>query len=293
MKIAFWSSARGSIGVTSNLACVSIAMAFENPGRTMLMENHYQDKPLANMLLHREGMKAGRNTVNSGRYKGLGHMINRLSENQEERADDCRNFGSKAGRYAHMGYEMLIREASFEILINSLYYIPVGNQFNQFIFDYILNDNILKILQISESFAGNIFIDTSYENHLSSKVILEEADLVVVNLVQDRDILGRFFANYTSLLSKCIILLNSFQGNSFSPQTVAEEYTFNMSRVITIPYNPEYRQAIDHGRIIEFMMRNYECGMSNPNYSFIMGVKQAVWMIQRILNTDRREVLHE
>lgn len=306
MKIAFWSSVRESIGVTSNLACISIAMAFENSCRTVLLENHYQKNPLENMLIHRQKKRQERNAVNISRYKGLEHIINQADwtgerinySKMQERIvyegictlnDSC---GSCKTSY-HIENEKLMKEASFEILINSLYYVPTGNHFNQFIFDYTLNNNIMKILRASENFAAYTFIDTSNENHLSSKVILEEADLIVVTLAQDKRVIGEFFRNYSSLLSKSIILLNEYKSDTLKVQAISRKYSFHMSKIIQIPYNMEYSQAVEQGTIVEFMTRNYGCKREDPNYPFIAGVRHAAAAIQREENRDRKENCNE
>lgn len=303
MKIAFWSSVRESIGVTSNLACVSIAMAFENSCKTVLLENHYQRNSLENMLIHRHRKRRGGSAVHTNRYKGLDHIINQISK---ERITGCIKYNKMQGEaYKEIWTlndsrrrnndsicqenEKLIKEASLEILINSLYYVPIGNQFNQFIFDYTLNDNILKILWASENFASYTFIDTSNENHLSSKIILEEADLVVVTLMQDQGVMEQFFDNYSSLLSKCIILLSEYRNNTARVQLFSRKYSFHMSKIIPIPYNVEYSQAIQQGTIVEFMTRNYSCERENPNYPFIAGVRLAVSAIQKEQNRGRQK----
>lgn len=309
MKIAFWSSAKGSNGVTSNLACVSIAMAFENSVKTILLENHYQKNTLADMLIHRQEKRKNRNTVNVSRYKGLEHVINQLSRNRynryfnytdvdaEEKPDNEHwVLRDSIGTHTYLTLkedEKLIKEASFEILINSLYYIPIGNQINEFVFDYILNENILKILWASEIFAGYTFIDTSNINHMSSKIILDKADLVVVNLIQEEDLIDQFFRNYSSLLSKSIILLSEFNYNSLKSDTLSGKYPIQTSKIISIPYNMEYNQAVQQGAIVEFMTRNYGCKKDNPNYEFIRAVKRAVFVIHEELDNRQKGLVNE
>lgn len=296
MKIAFWSNARGSIGVTSNLACVSIAMAFESSCKTVLLENHYQKNPLANMLIHKQEKRVDQNAASVSRYRGLDHVINQLSgeqskcrihynemqhEDVEEELWTLHDLHRKEKKLFFRKNEKLMKEASVEILINSLYYLPMGNHFNQFIFDYILNENIMKLLWASEIFASYTFIDTSNENNLSSKIILEEADIVVVTLVAERDILEQFFHDYQSLLSKCIILLSEFKINISLINAISSKYSFNISKIIPIPYNMEYSQAIRQGTVVEFMMRNYRCKKEHPNYQFINSVRHTAAAIQK------------
>ncbi len=306
MKIAFWSSARRSIGVTSNLACVSIAMAFESSCKTVLLENHYQKNPLENMLIHRREKSLNRNAVSFSRYKGLEHIINQLweeqgrgrfyysevqNDNRQEERWALHDLHQKEIKLFYKKNEKLIKEASVEILINSLYYLPIGNQFNQFIFDYTLNDNILKILWASEHFAPYTFIDTSNENNLSSKIILEKADIVVVTLMPEQDVIEQFFRNYSSLLSKCIILLNGLKNGFPQIKSISSKYSFHLSKIIQVPYNMEYSQAIGQGTVVEFMMRNYKCKSGHPNYPFIDSIRHITSVLQR--EEDRsREFYH-
>ena len=54
-----------------------------------------------------------------------------------------------------------------------------------------------------------MFIDTERNENLSSNAILTEADLVVVNLVQDKVALREFFDNYSSIQEKSVYLIGT------------------------------------------------------------------------------------
>jgi hypothetical protein len=177
-----------------------------------------------------------------------------------------------------------------EILNSSLYYIPPRNITNTRTFDFDLYDKIESILEVFETFADIIYIDTSNGNNLSSKIILDEADLVVVNLAQDDSMIQHFFDNYSSILHKCVFIISSYRKKSkLNINKISKTHLIDKSNIAIIPYNVEYREAVSHGNIVEFLMRNFSCKRSHPNYIFIKEVKRAVEMIMRNIELSHKE----
>jgi uncharacterized protein YutD len=184
----------------------------------------------------------------------------------------------------------LIKEASIEILNNSLYYIPPSFAANSYTFDYDLYGYINPILDVLESFADITYIDTTNENNLSSKIILDAVDLVVVNLVQNATDINNFFENYSSILSKCVFLISSYhKENELSLNKISKSNSINKESIAAIPYNVEYQDAVSNGTIVEFLSRNYSCKKTNPNYDFVREVKRAVYMIMNTVDNIRQK----
>jgi hypothetical protein len=290
MKIAFWSNAKGKCGVTSNLACISIASSIKYAYRTVLIENHDQNNTLENVLMYNRGNYHARESDNLMFQKvGMNHVLNQIaaeSYNTENRSNHTLMLKEKE--------QWMIKEASLEILDNSLYYIPTNNTINRETFDYNLYGNINNILKALESFADITFIDTSNHNSLSSKIILDEVDLVVVNLIQNSYHITNFFENYSSILSKCVFLISSYRNNSkLNINKISKTHLINKSNIATIPFNVEYQEAVSQGTVIEFLSRNYRCKKDDPNYPFVHEVKKAVNMIFRQVEIlSRKEVCH-
>lgn len=184
----------------------------------------------------------------------------------------------------------VIRKASMEILNSSLYYIPPANITNTRTFDFDLYDKVESILDIFETFADITYIDTSNGNNLSSKIILDEADLVVVNLSQNNSMIQHFFDNYSSILHKCVFIISSYKKNAkLTIHKISKTHLIDKSNIAIIPYNVEYQEAVSHGNIVEFLMRNFSCKRSHPNYIFIKEVKKAVEMIMRNIELNHKE----
>ncbi len=273
MKIAFWSSAKGGSGVTSNLACISIASAMEYSYRSILIENHYQKNKLENVLMYHRASFMEREENYQFRHIGMDYIINQFSTGKYD-------FKYDNSRKPDQDSSQVIKEASLEILDNSLYYIPASYELNQETFDYNLYGNIKHILDASEIFADITYIDTSNKNNLSSKIILEEVDLVVVNLIQNSFMIQYFFDNYSSILNKCVFLISSYNKNSsLNLKKISKTHSISKPHIAVIPYNIEYQEAVSQGTVVEFLSRNYTCKRKSPNYSFIRDVKKAVAMI--------------
>jgi hypothetical protein len=283
MKIAFWSSAKGNTGVTSNLACVSVVSAMEYSYKSILIENHFQKNKLENVLMYNRanyhlrendnyqmkpvGMDYIMYKLSSVKYTDV--FVNNSTNNKDyiQRLDipndlqgkeitkkDDRTFLNQL--QVQTETKKVINEASLEILDKSLYYIPNNNQTNKEAFDYNLYDNINHILKALETFADITYIDTSNQNSLSSKIILEEVDLIVVNLVQNTAMIEHFFNNYSSILSKCVFLISSYHKKSnLDINKISKSHLIDKSNIAAIPYNVEYQEAVLQGTVVEFFAR--------------------------------------
>ncbi len=274
MKISFWSSAMNNSGVTSNLACISIASAMEYSYKSILIENHYQRNKLGNVLMYQRANYSEKEENFQFRHVGIDYLIHQLMTHKYEYKSD--NNPLSEDSYP----SRIIREASLEILDNYLYYIPLSYQFNQETFDYNLYGNIKDILDATEGFADITYIDTSSQNNLSSKIILEEADLVVVNLIQNSFMIQYFFDNYSSILDKCVFLISNYNKKSnLNLDKISKAHSISKPNIAAIPYNIEYKEAVSKGTVVEFLSRNYTCKRKSPNYAFIREVKKAAAMI--------------
>lgn len=281
MKIAFWSNTGGNSGVTSNLACISVASAMEYSYKAILIENHCQKNKLENVLRYnRANYHLCEEDNDQIKHVGMNYIMNQLSNGKFE--SQLFDHASKSIREEKRLEEesKLIEEASIEILSNSLYYIPTSNGSNIETFEYDIYGSINHILKVLDSFADITYIDTSNKHNLSSKIILEEVDLVVVNLVQNSSMIQNFFENYSSILSKCVFLISSYhKESSININNISKTHFINKSNIATIPFNVEYQEAVIQGTIVEFLSRNYTCKRTNPNYNFVHAVKKAVYMI--------------
>jgi hypothetical protein len=267
LKIAFWGNGDYSSGVTSNLACISIASTFEYSYKAILIENHQQKNKLENVLMYNLRYRL-RELQYQSRWRGMNHILNYYYMDILARENkECST--------------NVIKEASLEVLYNKLYYLPTDYVSNHYMYEYNLYATIKELLKELDDFADITYIDTS-SHKLSSKIILDEADLIVVNLIQNQSMINDFFENYSSIIHKCVFLVSNYHsGSIININQISKAYLVNPTHIVAIPYNMEYQLALNQGTVVEFLSRNYKCNRQNPNYQFVKQVKLAVKMINK------------
>lgn len=262
MKIAFWSNSYEKSGVSSNLAAISAASVIRYPYSVAVVENHLSYHNLGWAFLGRnhayDFRESAINYYEGGGIEGLLRKIYR--------------------GYTDSG--ILIPYLK-EIIPKHLYYIPQGGVIHSELFDYEFTHNAAELFQLLEEKADLCFIDTTH-NILSSKTILEEADLIVVNLCQNIIYLEDFFENYSSLISKSIFLINNYSNQSIlNCRKISTLYDVPKENIIPIPYNDLFQDAYTRGSVVEFMTGNFMCSKENSNYPFIQAVRKAAGTIMK------------
>ncbi|MDE7325646.1 MAG: hypothetical protein K2N63_05105, partial [Lachnospiraceae bacterium] len=167
MKVAYWGNGRKS-GVTCALTAIGLTAVLSYPFKITLFENHYNENGVLRYLFPRKWQYCvGESVYRDPVYKTpvYGNYLTHQACAVREGGD-----GSEA-------YPVI------ELLEKGLYYVP---QFasNADLFDYQFHCDLLPLLKRYQEIA---FIDTHRENTISSKIILEDADIVVVLLRQDMD----------------------------------------------------------------------------------------------------------
>ena len=272
MKIAFWSNSHGKNGVTSNLACMSIMEVLEQKRKNLLLENHFNINNLETVL--NQSMARNRfNEYNFYNQKGIEHLIRKI----------------------HSGYSMdnpaLMQNAVSNSVMNfmedKMSYLPQNYLMNQEVFDYEFNQVVNPMFRLLEEFCDTVYIDTAVGNMLSSKIILEEADLIVVNLSQNPYVLDDFFEHYQSLVKKSVYLLGNYTPESkYTKRYIMKKYDIPKNKIAAIPYNVEFKDAVTSGSLIAFLNKYYRCDRKNENYYFMKEVKKAIQMLEAHRNQE-------
>ncbi|MBR3772748.1 MAG: hypothetical protein IKL07_10825 [Clostridium sp.] len=273
MKVAFWSNSSGRAGTTSNMACISVICSLLNK-KSILFENHYSLNGLDQALVNRKKSPVALLREEFSFYDpiGIDALLRRIHSNHT--------------------YEQLMEDISMKFLDDKLYYLPKNVNLNQEYFEYELNQVIKPLMEYLDKRFDLVFIDTAANDVLSTKTILEEADLVVANLCQNKAVLEHFFTNYASIIDKSVILIGNYQEQSrFHLRNIRRRYQITKEQVGMIPFNMEFADAASSGRLVEFLVRNFSCQKQDENYSFIYQAKRAANMI--LAQLEDREVCVE
>jgi hypothetical protein len=195
VKIAFWSNAYEQSAALSDLAAISVTAVMRYPYTVAVMENHLGRYNLGCAYLGngRASLfkEVGTNYYEGGGIEGLLRRIYR---------------GDKR--------PCILKPYLKEVISRHLYYIPQSGVIHNELFDYEFYYNSDTLFNLMEENFDISFIDTTPQYNLSSRTILEEADLIVVNLGQNRIYLEDFFTNYSSLIPKAIFIIGNYSTQS-------------------------------------------------------------------------------
>ncbi len=261
MKIAFWSNDGEKCNVHANLAAISVASVIRYPYTIITLENRLSHNNLGktfwgNTHIHLVN-EAGTNYYDGGGMEGLLRKIYRGNANSE-----------------------ILKSYLKEIIHKHLYYIPQGKVIHNEIFDYEFNHCIPPLFKMLEAQADISMIATASHRNLSTKTILEEADLIVVSLCQRQTILEDFFLNHSSLTSKAVFIISDYDcHNFFTSKRISKIFDIPWENIIVLPNNTAFQTSYTNGSTVEFISMNYKCIKEDSNYAFIQSVKKASYLI--------------
>jgi len=269
MKIAFWSNCSGRAGTTSNMACISVICSMLNQTKSVLFENHFSLNGLEQAFINerREHQLLLREELSYYDQTGLEGLIRRI--------------------HANHTYEKVMEDIALKFLDDFIYYLPKNHNGNPQYFEFELNQVIQQLFQFLDQMFDMVFVDTAFHQTLSTKLILDEVQLVVVNLCQNKNALDHFFSHYTSLIQKSIFLVGNYQEQSqFNLKNIRRRYQLSKEQIGVIPFNLEFADAVNNGEIVEYLKRNLTCGRQDNNYYFIHQAKQAAHLIMKRLEKE-------
>lgn len=268
MKIAYWSNSRKS-GVTSNLAAVSLTGVLAYPFKITMFENHYNANGISKYIFP-ECMSKG---VAEQEAYCLGHRV----------------FDHPACRRNEKAFRTYKDYAVVEAIEDSLYYVPQIAQ-NAELFDFDFQCRLLPVLNSCAAQNGIAFIDTSLENSISSKIILNEADFVVVTLRQDLQDIHDFFQNYSSLSQKAFFIIGNYNKKSkISLKAILSEFEFQRDRIGIIPHSDEFQMASESGRMIEFISSHFHPKHAEEEKYFIQQLKRTTFLLMQHTVFNRKK----
>ncbi len=272
MKVAFWSNGRGRSCVTSNLACISVLSALSCPKeRTIVFENHKNIVNLGSALFHQTSGDGIRESAAYQTGCGLGKVL-RLMEQGEDISEEnliCFSEG-------YLGERLL--------------YLPSEPVKSSDYLEYYLEREAIRTMDFLEKYNDIVMVDTSSSPLASSRKILQKADLVVVNLSQNLQMLSHFFRNYSSIQEKAFYLIGDYDSHSeLSRREIIKRFHLPYDLVGTIPHDSGFSDAISEGRIIPYLQCHYSCCYGDTQYPFMTAAKEAVELFRYQLKRCKGE----
>lgn len=277
MKIAFWSNSPGKTGVTGNLACISILSALYQPSEMVLFENHSSISNLGSTFLTPYSYDVLQEKNAYFVENGLGRILSYCGGRERVSTD-------------------MIHRTCLPVFEHSVFYLPAGGM-NRELMEYRLNRHVSEVLDLLEEHCTTVCVDLSAASLESSRRILKEADLIVVNLCQNQQLLSHFFRNYSDIQKKAFYVIGNYDSESVMTRSdIIGRYRLDRRRVGTIPYNRRFADALTKGKVVSFLLEHYNCEAVDINYDFMRALQDTVHMLEQVKDEIRQkkgDVWHE
>lgn len=258
MLAAFWSNMNGSVGTTTNLACIGSFLAMRFDRQVLMFENHLPKGCGLERALFRgrdQRLPVLQDIPIYYQYQGIDQLLKLL----------------------RAGYDPVsIDRMAITALDGRLKYLPLSNNMCSAVYEYELNIVIERLLWELIHRNDMVLVDTQSTGNLTTKVILDRADLVVVNLLQQPGQMEDFLQNYSGLKEKAVFLLGHYEEESiYNRINLSRMFDIPEERIWTIPENPLLPFLQEQGRIIEFMQKHLWTMSGEKNYPLVRDVRRA------------------
>jgi len=184
----------------------------------------------------------------------------------------------------------IINGASYDGVEDGLYYYLQERLYTEALQEVNYNGDFNRLVDMLEEKSDYVFMDLQSHGSLSTLQQLEAADLVVVSLKQDKNLIKDFFKHYGSIAGKCIFFLSCYKEDAdYLKRDFVRDYLIHPERIAIIPYNHDFVSSISDGRAITYIIKNLDCGKKHKQYRNITHLRCAAKLLYKAL-TDRNYV---
>lgn len=180
--------------------------------------------------------------------------------------------------------EESIRGCTFSFVNGKLNVFAGTNSGSKSVFENDMLPLLSACMKSMDSTFGMSFVDApAGVNPLASEAI-RNADLIVVCLPQNYNVLDYLFQNYKMPKGKVFYLFGDYDsGQVCNVRNFVRKYRDKVtaSSVGCIPHSTEYADALNTGKLISFYYRNAKCQKNDSNYEFFSSVSDTVEKLTR------------
>lgn len=261
MNVVFWSPLSGHGATTSNMACVAIMSSLMYCYKTISFQSGYSYNNLDQSFIGNTAVTQI-NTVNEEFAYYMGKGID----------------GVLSSIYMDSFLNDKIADYSVEIIKGLSYYLPATTKSNEDLFNERMSANIFGLLsECSKSF-DLTFVDNQSKVSKVSKNVFVNADVCVININQNPDMIAQAKKEFESLNCNCKVLyvIGRYDDCSkFTVKSIAKKFHISKDDICVIPYCSDFLEVIMLGKAKEFLKSNFNCGKRDNNFYFISEVKKS------------------
>lgn len=256
MKIAFWSE-QEKVGTTFNMAAIACTAALVYPISIGALSSGYCDGDLEKNF---QGKRQG----NGGAIKGRGIQPGPkpgeflvAAEQQEYFSGQGLDCLLGKEREGDLG-EQLLRANMHPVIGDRLCCLP-GSRRQEYKWWYKdrLFAQMHRIVAVMEQAFDAVFIDCGTRKDDFTQKILQEADLCVLNMDQEAELIGGYYRTPPKFRGKTFFLVgNYFKDELYNRANLQRLYRMDEDMLGAVPYNPQMQAASEAG-MMDIGIRKY------------------------------------
>ena len=217
MKVAFWNAISSTDSVTNYVAAIGMHLVTECHSNVVLSGNYISNRMLQDCFSRR------------------------MLEDGIAHTPYCYLYGSSEYRDALWRMKRNRQGNILEMPINRMKIIYPPDETAKSMFYYKIRQRDFYLLDMAKC------------NVAESKNVLDEAELVVVFLSQDKTEIQNFFERFSSLIPKALfIFVNNQRDKKESFRILKEDYGVNSNKIGHIPDNRNFYMACEEGNMSRF-----------------------------------------
>ncbi len=258
MKLVFWSNVHGQAGTSSNMLAAAMMNDLMYGNKSILLQTQFEMNQLEIPLLTERKREQIRN-YNIG--------VDRLIQ------------GIRAG----MNAKQLLTSSCISLSKQCIDFLPGTNMHHREYYENGIKETFKEIIALAETCYEMVYIDASAGMNEFVQMIFEEADVIIVNLCQNKRVLEDFFLRYEIDAEKMIFVIGSYDFESeYNKKNLCKKIkALRKDITFTVPYNIQFRDAMSRASLTEFFLQNMECEKDDDNYEFIRELMELTHLLQK------------
>lgn len=265
MKIVFWSSMHGQAS-TANMLAMALAASIGCKKKTLITQSHYNLNNLEVPLIGRIEDKEFYRDI------GLDALI-RCMKSREITGE-------------------IIDSCSVSIIKDKMDLLLGTKQSSRDIFEADISKLMVKIINSGGSFYELVFVDVNSGTGEITMNLLENADVVVVNLRQNEEMLTQYFNTYDrwimeKLNGRIFYLLGAYdKASKYSLHNLRRRYKrLKSNNSGIVPYSIQFSDCFSDGSLVKHFTRNMNLDEANIEDEFFYHVSKNVSKIIKMAET--------
>jgi hypothetical protein len=250
-SIVFWSPVPGQTGNTTNLIAVTAMLSLEFSARLLLVSHAHSRR----VALEQAFVKLRtREELAFADDSGI-DAVERLARNGKLSPDMIRN------------YTLPLLKDRLDLLTGSVKPDKV--------FIAGMKEVLPAVMESANRYYNLTLMDAgSGMGSGWTQTMLQQADVVIISLNQNRSVLERFFQQRNGLEGKQrLFVLGQYDARSDNTAKNIARRHKDSGPFYPIPHNPGLLDAAQEGRILDFVFRNRQVTRDHENFSFMQNVR--------------------